>query len=171
MGLNNVNWDAVAALGTWGAVLVALFLPYCQHRRKLKITYSFNQVLVSSGQEDDVRYIGVSVLNSGSCSVFIRNWMFYVDGTEIYSLLPVCFDSFYARILCPNLPYELIPGSSFSCGMVKHQLGKELHSLLESGSVQCDDGIGICVVDSFGKSYRKLLYKTVQEVIDDCDCE
>lgn len=168
--LECIDWQAVAALGTWAAVLAALFLPFWQNRRRLVITVQRNMCIFSPGStSDSVRYIGIVCVNAGSSDVVIKNWYIKVEGSaDGFCLRAFDFNSLYGSILSPTLPCRIQASDSFSCGLEKNTLCKSLSEHLDKGRIQSDDWLVAHFTDSLGKDYEKVLNITVQQVIDDC---
>lgn len=167
--LNCIDWQAVAALGTWAAVLVALFLPFFQNRCRLAITVQSNMCIFSPGDDSNtIRYIGVVCTNAGNSDIVIKNWCVKVEGsTDTFQLGILGFNSLYRQILYPILPCRIQPLDSLSFGLEKIELRKSLAKSLKEGCIQSDDWLVVCFIDSMGKVYKKQLGFTVQQLIDD----
>ena len=162
-------WDAVGALGTWAAVLVALFLPRFERRRQLHVSVKLDRCLsqMFGPGPECLRIIDATVSNVGVSDVVVANWGFVVEGYDELFLRPICKNPVYAEQLCPSLPKRLVPGDILSCGVEKTVLGKLLQKQLSDGVIQSDDFLYVGFVDSLGKKYKRALGWTVQECIDD----
>ena len=164
-----VDWSAVAALGTWAAVLVALFLPMWQARKQLNIRVNLSYSLIAVGSKlPSLSCVYVSCTNAGTFDVVICNWCFMVGrGSKAVYLQSIVLNSVYKQALFPDMPYRLRSLDSFGCGMPRDKLRDKLMSELEAGHVRSDDCLTVCFVDSTNRKYKKRLGVTVQQCIDD----
>lgn len=164
-----IDWQAVAAVGTWAAVLVALFLPYWQNRRKVVISIQPDMCAYSPGEKRPVmRYIGVSCVNRGSADIVIRNFAVRVEnGKAPIYLSQSSSNSLYSQMLSFATPYRLPSLDCVTCGFEKGSLSKSLQASVNSGEIQVDDTLSVVFSDTMGHKYIKPLYCTVQDCIED----
>lgn len=112
-----IDWQAVSAVGTWVAIMVALFIPYWQNRKRLILRVNQNRCAVFDDGETVVRYIDVSAVNAGNSDIVISKWGIGVEGSSEITLYTFTQDVLLQPIFSPQLPSRLIPGEIFSCGM------------------------------------------------------
>lgn len=162
-----VNWTAISALGTWAAIIVALFGSVWINRQRLKVSTCFTKCVIRPNVDDDIyQYIEICMTNMGKTDIVILAWGIKVsEHSEISSQF---FDlgSQYKELLSPKLPHRLHPGDIFLCGIPKKCLSKELKNKLYEGLIQSDDPVYIWAKDSSGKKHSYSLGKTTQECIE-----
>ena len=83
----NLFWTAVGAIGgsigaiaTFSAVVVALWQTKYNNRKKLKVTVTEKNSVVSMKDNQIFHYVGLSVINIGNRDVVIKSWGFELNG-------------------------------------------------------------------------------------------
>lgn len=159
-----IDWQAFSAMGTWVAILVALFIPYWQNRRRLILHINPNKCVILN-DEEVISYIDISAVNAGTSDVVISGWGVCVEGSSEAIFHAVSQIYCLSSVFNPKLPLRLSPGDCFSCGMPKKELRDALKSFIQNGKLQIDDWLVVKISDSCGKVYEKPLKMTIQEFL------
>ncbi len=159
------NWQAFSAIGTWVAIMVALFIPYWQNRRRLILRIIPNRCAILNVNEV-IPYIDISAVNAGTSDVVISGWGICIEGSSEMIFHVATQDDRLCSIFDPKLPLRLSPGDSFSCGIPRKEMQNNLKSFVQKGALQIDDWLVVKISDSCGKVYEKPLKMTIQEFID-----
>lgn len=152
-------------------VVVILFSAFYQIRLKrwLRIRIKFDRSVVRGKGDslETIPYIEFVALNQGTPDIVLQNWGIQVAaGSKVFFSLDLG-DQTDKNLFSPNLPKRLSPGDTYTCGIPKRELTTMLSRAVQKGTIQSHDHLVVEFIDSFGKKYRKIMKKSIQELMDE----
>lgn len=167
----NLIWTAVGAIGgTLGAfataiaVIVALWQTRFNYKKKLKLSFTDNIIVVPEKGSFYKKYVGITVANIGNRDVVIKNWGFDLDdGTK---MLIVQDTSPIGRALQVTLPHRLIIEDSTTLYYEKEVFIDLIKELSEKRQIDLKKKIPFFVEDSTGKKHKVLTNKIAKDLLE-----
>lgn len=159
----------ITGVGICIAIIMLIAFYQVKLKRWLKIRIKYDRSVVKGKGEniETVPYIEFIALNQGTPDIVLQNWGIQIAaGSKIFFSLDLG-DQTDKNLFSPNLPIRLSPGDTYTCGIPKRELNTMLSRAVQKGTIQSHDHLVIEFVDSFGKKYRKIMKKSVQELMDE----
>ncbi|MCK9439365.1 hypothetical protein M0Q39_04890 [Patescibacteria group bacterium] len=103
--MSEICWEAVSAIATFLAVVVALFIPYCEKLQRDKINTNIIEVvtnelknnikLIGKGDMESLKRINLNVWNEYKYQIVMNNPEFYRKCNDIYKDIDVLLSSLF----------------------------------------------------------------------------
>jgi len=170
----NLIWTAVGAIGgTLGAfataiaVIVALWQTKYNYKKKIKLSFEDNFIVVPEKGSFCKKYIGIIVTNIGNRDVVIKNWGFNLDdGTK---MLIVQDTSPIGRALQVTLPHRLIIENCITLYYEKEVFIELIKELSDKRQIDLKKKIPFFVEDSTGKKHKVLTNKIAKDLLEETE--
>ena len=170
MSCGAVNWDAVSAVGTLAgaiatfvAVFVALFQAKIANRKKLKLSFSDNHMVIetTNRSKESGPYLWVSAVNIGNRDVTIQNWFIQVNKNLSYFVKSNMDLPFMAR-----LPAKIRPEDKIDLAILLKDLIEILQKDKERNSLNMNEKLRVVLYDTAGKAYKIESKRTLREYLE-----
>ena len=161
----NIFWEAMSAIATTAAVIVALYQTRVANLKKAKISFVENMTIVPTvpmgvlGYMPKNQYVGVDFVNTGNRKIIIQSfWIEHPDGVKAVinpEQTPIGLLSWPVSVDIEEsvfIPWEKV---------------KFLNYLNGEKSLPRNKTITFCVTDSTGVIYRCSTPKTLQQYINE----
>ena len=166
-------WTAFAAIGqvigaiaTALAVIITLWQIKFANRKKVKMTFSDNNVVFSENGNLEFHFVCLSVSNIGNRNIIVQNWGIKVSKKQNLLIVPDVKNPIIKMIQKPLL-YTLEPEQSMDLLFDIKLFVKNLQEQVDQGTFRNTDKIMLYVVDSVGKKYYLKSRKTIKQYIVD----
>lgn len=168
----NLFWTAVGAIGgsigaiaTFSAVVVALWQTKYNNRKKLKVTVTEKNSVVSMKDNQIFHYVGLSVINIGNRDVVIKSWGFELNGDS--RLVIISELSPLGEIISAKLPHRLSIEEGIDLFYEKKHFLKTLEDYINKGELDGDKPVRFYVQDSTNKRHYAETKKSAKALLDE----
>lgn len=169
MKIDNINWEAISAIGTclgalatFVACVIALWQTKIAYKKKLKVVFNDNITFINPLLlKNNEKFVGISIYNKGNRNVIINEWSFefknhmrgpiLVNFTKYYpTKFPICIevennkDVFYERAF-----FE-----------------QNVQDLINKGQISKNKKIRFSIKDATGKKYFFYSPKKAKEYVE-----
>ena len=166
-------WAAFAAIGqvagaiaTAAAVIITLWQIQYANRKKVKMNFSDNNVILSENGSIELHFVNLSVSNIGNRNIIVHNWGIKVSKKQNLLIVPDIKSPIYNMIQKP-LPCTLQPEQSLDLVFDIKLFVKNLKEQVDKGIFKDTDKLTLYISDSTGKKYFLKSRKTIQQYIND----
>lgn len=153
----NVFWSAFGAIGgtlgavaTTAAVVVALWQTKYSQKKIIKLAFSDNFQLYNSNTGESVKFIGISVVNTGNRKIIIRAWGMHLK-EESAIVMPFPGANEIEKMAYTKMPQTLDLEESIDLLWQKDKF--QLFLEKNEGNIEKSKPLTFYVKDSTGKQY------------------
>ncbi len=151
-------WDALGAISTTAAVIVALYQTHTQFRRKLKMSVNVTLKIKNIHSDKAYNVLSFNVTNAGNVVVQLEQWGLYINKT--YYAIPAYADNI-SEIEQKDFPVILHPSDSQHF-LLTHET---LRDALQNLNIQNKKKKLICYsVDSMGEIHSCQSKQSISEI-------
>ena len=164
------NWNifgaifqAVGAIATAAAVIVALWQTRFANKKRLRLSFSITGCIYG---EDGVvlRYVVLAAANVGNRPVVIKQWGLILDKKHKTMIVNDPSDSLI-KLVSTTLPHKILPEESIDLALRIKHLYQWLNKTLTDAPDLKKKTVKVYVVDSTGKVYRSKAEFNAREML------
>lgn len=159
-----INWEALSAIATTTACIIALWQTYVAYKKKLKFSFHDNAMVVNG--EKQLEIVKLDIYNVGSRVVEITGWGLLLrnDVVVVFSPPPQEW-AFLGGVLPKVVEVE----HSFSLYFEKASFLSTMKAQYEAGNIKENDKLKILVYDGSGTRHTIKTSKRCKEFLKYCN--
>ena len=153
----------LGTIATFSAVLVALYQTRLANKKKLKLTFEYNTIILL---DPPVLYVSMSVANTGNKDIILDSWRIVCKSKQHCQIMTDLADNSIEKALSVKLPYKLEPEERKTFYFKKDKFLELLKEKVENGELSEKDKVLFLVRDSIGKDYFVKSSKSIKYYLE-----